>query len=42
MYIYISEGFFEVAIECWLALVGFEPATTEYRSDSLTNRAIRP
>ena len=36
--VFTTEGFFEVA----LAWVGFEPTTTEFRSEALTDWAIRP
>ena len=32
--VFTTEGLFEVAIE---SLVGFEPTTTEFRSDGLTD-----
>ena len=43
IYIYIWRILWS-SYECWLTLVGFEPATTEYRlnTDSLTNWAMRP
>ena len=40
LYDIITERFFEVALE--LAWVGFEPMTTEFCSDTLTDWAIRP
>ena len=40
--VFTIEGFLEEAIENWAeAWVGFEPTTTEFRSDALTNWAIR-
>ena len=33
--VFTTEGLFEVAIESWPEW--FEPATTEFRSDALTN-----
>ena len=41
--VFITEGFLEVAVERWPEWdVGFEPTTTEFRSDALIDRAIRP
>ena len=34
IYIFTTEGLFELAIENW---VGFEPTTTEFCSDKLTD-----
>ena len=39
--VFTTEGLFEIAIES-LAWVGFEPMTTEFRSDALTDLAIWP
>ena len=36
--VFTTEGFFEVGIESWPQLdVGFEPTTTGFRSDALTD-----
>ena len=39
--VFTTEGFSEVAIESMIS-VGFEPTNTEFRSDTLTERVIRP
>ena len=41
MMVFTTKRFFEVAIESW-GCVGFKPTTTEFGSDALNDRAIRP
>ena len=35
--VFTTEGFLEVAIESWPEWDGFEPTTTEFCSDALTD-----
>lgn len=39
--VFISEGFLEAATENWSEW-GFNPPSSEFRSDDLTDRAIMP
>ena len=35
--VFTTEGFLEVAVDSWPEWYGFEPKTTKFRSDTLTD-----